>query len=227
MLFLIETLLNRYTEHCSAMAKSSKKQDKEPMKLFYLFYTRERWENWITTLEELYAAADPDAEEQPEIMAALSNFTEDITVSVLKIIKLFENKRFDQNETISRLEDVEAVVMEDVPESSIKDVIEGIQLPLLALFLACKKFINGEYQGEIKSLVKEGRAVVGDDLEKALDIAGNIGALVIGGESCCGKYLRDDMSDPGIFDEWLIEIETISEAMKSLKKFDEEPGENS
>jgi hypothetical protein len=209
------------------MAKSSKKQDKEPMKLFYLFYTRERWENWIRTLEELYEGADPDAEEQPEIMSALSNFTEDVTVSVLKIVKLFENKRFDREEALNRLNEVEAIIMEDAPESSIQDVIEAIQLPLLALFLACKKFINGEYQGEVKILVKEGRAVAGDDLAAALDIAGNIGALVIGGESCCGKYLRDEMADPGIFDEWLVEIETINEAMKSLKKFDEEPGEGS
>ena len=33
------------------------------------------------------------------------------------------------------------------------------------------------------------------------------------------------MDNPSLFDEWLIEIDTMGNALKSLKKFDEEPGE--
>ncbi|HJK67262.1 MAG TPA: DUF2150 family protein, partial [Methanocorpusculum sp.] len=60
--------------------------------------------------------------------------------------------------------------------------------------------------------------------EKALDLASSIGAAVINGASCCGKYVKDT-DEPTLFDEWLVEVERIADAMKSLKNFDEEAGE--
>ncbi len=45
--------------------------------------------------------------------------------------------------------------------------------------------------------------------------------------SCCGKYVKDNIDQPTLFDEWLIEVESMSEAMSSLKNFDEEAGESS
>ena len=50
---------------------------------------------------------------------------------------------------------------------------------------------------------------------------------VLNGVACCGKYVKEDMESPGLFDEWLIEIESMHEAMASLKNFDEEAGESS
>jgi hypothetical protein len=63
-------------------------------------------------------------------------------------------------------------------------------------------------------------------MEKALDIAASIGANVINGASCCGKYVKDDLEQPTLFDEWLIEVETMNEALGTLKNFDEEAGED-
>jgi len=64
-------------------------------------------------------------------------------------------------------------------------------------------------------------------MEKALEIASCIGANVINGAACCGKYVKDDIEQPSLFDEWLIEIEAMNEAMTSLKNFDEVAGEDS
>ena len=50
---------------------------------------------------------------------------------------------------------------------------------------------------------------------------------MIGGVACCARYVKDDIEDPTLFDDWLVQIETMGEAMKSLKNFDEEPGEAS
>lgn len=36
-----------------------------------------------------------------------------------------------------------------------------------------------------------------------------------------------DTDEPTLFDEWLVEVERIADAMKSLKDFDEEAGEGS
>ncbi|WP_261598343.1 DUF2150 family protein [Methanoculleus formosensis] len=208
------------------MAKKASAKQAEPMKLFYIFYNQERWDNWIKTLEE--ANFEPaEGEEVSEGEQMLFSFTEDVTLSVLKIVRLYQNGRFTKEETIAKLDDVELIVMTGLPEGDLEDIIGSLQLSLLVLFTACRKYIEGEFDKDIKALVKKGKGIDEENLEEALEVAANIGAAVVDGATCCAKYIKDNIEDPGLFDEWLIEIETMSNAMKSLAKFDEEPGESS
>ena len=211
---------------CTDMAKKAKAKQAEPMKLFYIFYNQERWDNWIKSLEE--ANFEPaEGEEVSEGEQMLFSFTEDVTLSVLKIVRLYQNGRFTKEETIAKLDDVELIVMTGLPEGDLEDIIGSLQLSLLVLFTACRKYIEGEFDKDIKALVKKGKGIDEENLEEALEVAANIGAAVVDGATCCAKYIKDNIEDPGLFDEWLIEIETMSNAMKSLAKFDEEPGESS
>ena len=73
--------------------------------------------------------------------------------------------------------------------------------------------------------MKRARALPPDEMEKSLEIAGEIGAAVIGGAPCCEKFMADDPGKATLLDDWLVEIETIREAIKSLKDFDESTGE--
>ncbi|NLB00060.1 MAG: DUF2150 family protein [Methanomicrobiales archaeon] len=211
---------------CTDMAKKAKAKQAEPMKLFYIFYNQERWDNWIKTLAE--ANFEPaEGEEVSEGEQMLYSFTEDVTLSVLKIIRLYQNERFTKEETIKKLDDVELIVMTGLPEGELEDIIGSLQLSLLVLFTACRKYLEGEFDKDIKTLVKTGKALDEENLEEALEVAANIGAAVVDGATCCAKYIKDNVDNPSLFDEWLIEIETMSNAMKSLAKFDEEPGETS
>ncbi len=211
---------------CTDMAKKASAKQAEPMKLFYIFYNQERWDNWITTLEG--ANFEPaEGEEVSEGEQMLYSFTEDITLSVLKIIRLYQNGRFTKEEATEKLDDVELIVMTGLPEGELEDIIGSLQLSLLVLFTACRKYLEGEFDKDIKTLVKKGRGLDEENLEEALEVAANIGAAVVDGATCCAKYIKDDAENPGLFDEWLIEIENMSNAMKSLAKFDEEPGEAS
>jgi hypothetical protein len=208
------------------MAKKASAKQAEPMKLFYIFYNQERWDNWIKTLEE--ANFEPaEGEEVSEGEQLLYGFTEDVTLSVLKIIRLYQNDRFTKEETVAKLDDVELIVMSGLPEGELEDIIGSLQLSLLVLFTASRKYLEGEFDKDIKALVKKGRGIDEENLEEALEVAANIGAAVIDGTTCCAKYIKDDAENPSLFDEWLIEVETMSNAMKSLAKFDEVPGETS
>jgi hypothetical protein len=207
------------------MAKKASKQTEEPLKLFYIFYNQERWDNWLKTLSESSFEADPKSEEMPEGFRILDGFSEDITVSVLKVIKMFQNKRFTKEETFDRLAQIEQIVMSAPPEGDLEEAIEILQLPKLALFRSCRKYIEGGFDKDIKTLVKKGKAQIEKDMEEALDTAANIGASVIEGATCCGKYVKDDIESPTLFDEWLIECERMNEAMTSLKNFDESTGD--
>lgn len=206
------------------MAKKSS-AEAPPMKLFYIFYSTERWNNWITTLREADFNGDPESEEPPSGFQALYSFTEDITIETLKIVKLFQNGRFTKEEALDKVAEVERIVMSEVPADEIGEMVESIQLSLLVLFNACRKYIEGGFDKDIKANVKKGRSIVEEDLEGALDSAGHIGASVIDGANCCEKFLKEGAGETTIFDEWLIEIETMKEELKSLKNFDETAGE--
>jgi hypothetical protein len=207
------------------MAKKASKTESEPLKLFYIFYNQERWDNWLKTLSESSFEADPESDEMPEGLRILDSFSEDITVSVLKVIKLHQNKRFTKEEALEKLGQIEMIVMSAAPEGDLEEVIEILQLPKLALFRSCQKYLDGGFDKEIKSLVKKGKALIESDMEAALDAAANIGASVIDGASCCSKYVKDDIESPTLFDEWLIECERMNEAMTTLKNFDETTGD--
>jgi len=205
--------------------KAIKKTEEEPLKLFYIFYNQERWDNWLKTLTESSFEADPKSDELPEGFRVLDNFSVDITVSVLKIIRLYQNKRYTFEEAVDKLSQVETIVMSAAPEGDLGEIIEILQLPKLALFASCRLYLAGGFDKDIKSLVKKGRAAIEKDMELALETAANIGASVIDGASCCGKFLKDDVEQTTLFDEWLIECERMGEAMASLKNFDEGTGD--
>ncbi|MCX6697469.1 MAG: DUF2150 family protein [Methanoregula sp.] len=205
--------------------KASKSTESEPLKLFYIFYNQERWDNWLKTLREANFEGDPKSDEMPEGYRLLEGFSVDVTISVLKIIKLYQNKRFPKEESLNKLAQVEALIMAPASEEVLADIVETIQLPKLVLFASSRKYLEGKFDNDIKTLVKQGKALIEKDMEKALEVASDIGASVIDGAACCGKYVKDDLKEPTLFDEWLIECERMFEAMVSLKNFDESTGD--
>jgi hypothetical protein len=207
--------------HEMARKKSETKKE-EPMKLFYIFYNQERWDNWLITLAD--SDFEGDGEEMPEGFRMLENFSEDITLAVLKIIKLWQNERISLADAEQKLAEVEAIVMGSVPEDELGEIIGSVQIAMMVVFASCRNFLAGATDADIKALVKDGRKVADKDPEETLRIAAEIGSAVIGGAACCARYVKDT-DDPTIFDEWLAAVEKMGEAMKSLKKFDEEVGE--
>jgi hypothetical protein len=207
------------------MARKKGTQEEAPLKLFYIFYSRERMENWIKILRELSFSGDPSSEDPPEGLLALSRFAEDITIEVLKIVRLFQNGRFTRDEARERMKEVEAIVMSEVRDGEIGDLLESLQLSLLVLFSACRRFMDGSYEKDVKALVRRARALPAEEMEKTLEIAGEIGAAVLAGTPCCEKYMAEDPGRSALLDDWLAEIETMRDAVKSLKDFDETTGE--
>ncbi len=209
------------------MAKKGSKPapESEPMKLFYIFYNQERYDNWLKSLSEASFEADPRSEEMPEGFRILDSFSVDITLEVVKIVKLFQNNRFGREESLDRLSQVEQIIMAAPPAGDLAEIVEILQLQKLVLFASCRKFIEGAYDKDIKALVKKGKDTLDKDMEGALDCAAQIGAGVLGGAACCGKYVKDDLENPTLFDEWLIECERMYEAIASLKNFDESVGD--
>jgi hypothetical protein len=210
------------------MAKKAtkKKVEEEPLKLFYIFYNQERWDNWLKSLAEASFEVDPKSDELPEGFRILDGFSVDITIEVLKILKLYQNKRFTKDEALDKLAAVEVIVMSTPPAGDLEEIVEILQLQKLVLFGGSRKYICGDFDKDIKSLVKNGKDQIDKDMELALESASSIAAAVIDGATCCKKFIKDDLENPTLFDEWLIECERMNEAMTSLKNFDESTGED-
>jgi hypothetical protein len=205
--------------------KATKKAEEEPLKLFYIFYNQERWDNWLKSLSEASFEADEKSDELPEGFRILDGFSVDITIEVLKILKLYQNKRFSAGDALDKLAAVEAIVMSTPEKGDLEELVGILQLPKLVLFAGSRKYLSGEFDKDIKTLVKTGKGQIEKDMEQALETASTIAAAVIDGASCCGKFVKDDLENPTLFDEWLIECERMSEAMTSLKNFDESTGD--
>lgn len=208
--------------------KSAKKEEPEAApKLFYIFYNQERWDNWLKSLKEADFEGDENSEEMPEGFRILDGLSDDITLAVIKIIKLYQNTRITLEEARNKLIGVEEIVMAEVADDDLAEIVCSMQMSMAVLFAAGQKYLENIYPAaeEIKTLVKDGRKAEEKDPDKAFDIASSIGSAVINGATCCGKYVRDT-DEPTIFDEWLVEVERIADAVKSLKNFDETAGED-
>jgi len=205
------------------MGRKKAAGESPPLKIFYIFYSQDRWNNWLASMRDMSFEPAPGSEEMPEGLVHLYRFAEDITIEVLKIVRLFQNQRFTKEEALEKLKDVEIIVMCECPDGKLGDVIENLQLMLLVLFAGCRRYLNGDFGKDVKALVKKGRGAGDADLDGALEAAGSIAAAVIGGASCCGKYLKDDAETTTLFDDWLVEVETIKGSMESLEDFDEAP----
>ena len=189
---------------------SASSQEEAPMKLFYIFYNQERWDNWIKSLREAdFEGGDED--EMPEGYQLLNGFNQDICIEVLKIIKLYQNNRFSKDEAMTKLIEVEEIIMEQEIDEEMIELIAPMHFSLLVLFASSKKFLEGGYDEDIKALVKKGRGINEEDTDELLSVAAEIGANVINGKSCCGRYIKDS-EDMGVFDEWLIQIERWKKA---------------
>ena len=111
--------------------KAGKKIEAEPLRLFYIFYNQERWDNWLKTLKESSFEADPKSDELPEGFRVLDSFSVDITVSVLKVIKLYQNKRYSFEEAVDKLSQVEMIVMSAAPEGDLGEIVRSCSSPNL------------------------------------------------------------------------------------------------
>ena len=100
----------------------------------------------------------------------LDSFSVDITLAVLKILEAIQTNT-PQEEALDKLMQVEAIVMSAAPKGDLEELMEALQFPKLVLFASCRQYLTGEFDKDIKTLVKKGREVIDKDMEQALDIS--------------------------------------------------------
>ena len=151
------------------------------------FYTPERWHNWINQVKESKFKIDPTAEGLGREGIVFLDMEEDVILAVCKITGKLQNGMINREDAATNLEDMKAIVLAKVePIDEDKDqMIESVQRALAAVFGAAECFIEGGYDGKAdveKTVLEASKAEESGDMDKAFELMGKAGALVLSGK---------------------------------------------
>lgn len=194
---------------------------------YYEFYSKARWDNWISQIKEAGFSLEDEEKAEKNAMIFV-NMADDVILSCLKIAARFEKGAIDADGALEILGTVQEIVLEEVPPiSEDADImILSVQDSLNCSLAAFEAYFLEDYdkKADIKKLIKEaGAAEEKEDMDTAFMTVANIGAMVIGGEPFEEEYLTL-LPEESIVAEWLDGIDSIAAAMigtDSYKNFDD------
>jgi Uncharacterized protein conserved in archaea len=194
---------------------------------YYEFYSKARWDNWITQIKNSGFSLEDEEKAEKSAMIFV-NMADDVILSCLKIAARFEKGVASEKEALEILESIQGIVLEEVPSIS-EDadfMILSVQDSLNCSLAAFEAYFLNDYEkkADIKKLIKEaGAAEEKEDWDVAFAMIATVGAMVISGEPFEEEYLSI-LSEESIVAEWLDGIDSIAAAMvgtDSYKNFDE------
>ncbi|MDR2944112.1 MAG: DUF2150 family protein [Methanosarcinales archaeon] len=194
---------------------------------YYEFYSKSRWDNWISQIKEVGFSLEDEEKAEKNAMIFV-NMADDVILSCLKIAARYEKGTIGADDALEILGTVQDIVLEEVPPiSEDADImILSVQDSLNCSMAAFEAYFLEDYdkKAAIEKLIKEAVAAEKeDDMETAFITVANIGALVIAGEPFEEEYLTL-LPEESIVAEWLDGIDSIAAAMigtDSYKNFDE------
>jgi len=151
------------------------------------FYTRERWNNWINQVRESKFKIDPTAEGLGREGIVFLDMEEDVILAICKITGKLQKGTIPKEDAAANLEDMKMIVLAKVePIDDDKDeMVESVQRALVAVFGAAECFIQGDRDQKAdvaKTVLEAAKAEAGEDMDKAFELMGKAGALVLSGK---------------------------------------------
>jgi hypothetical protein len=184
------------------------------------FYTEERWQNWLTRVEE--EEIDPENEDSARL---LLNLQDDAAIAVAKILSAHEEDTLDEERALAELEEVREIVLS---EAEFEDeeklmLIDGVQTSLVCVFYAAEEYIVGGpvEEGTVSEFVTAAaEAETEEDLDAALGYLVQAGTLIIDGEEL-DMALVDDL-EYGLVSEWVNGLDSLQSALSDPEVVEEE-----
>lgn len=160
------------------------------------FYSQERWNNWINQVKESKFKIDPNAQGLGREGIVFLDMEEDVILALCKItgkLKLGLISKEDAANNIQMMKEIVLTKVEPIDED--KDMmIESIQSALVGVFAAAEHFVNGDYDEKDtpeKLLLEAAKSEESGDMDKAFELVGRAGALVLAGKSFDSEKLLE------------------------------------
>jgi hypothetical protein len=184
------------------------------------FYTEERWQNWLTRVEE--EEIDPENEDSARL---LLNLQDDAAIAVAKILSAHEEDTLDEERALEELEEVREIVLSeaDFEDEEKLMLIDGVQTSLVCVFYAAEEYIVGGpvEEGTVSEFVTAAaEAETEEDLDAALGYLVQAGTLIIDGEEL-DMALVDDL-EYGLVSEWVNGLDSLQSALSDPEVVEEE-----
>lgn len=187
------------------------------------FYSRERWNNWMERLRE--EDFDPESDEG-DGARLFFNLQDDVTIACAKAVEAYEQGELSEDEFVEEVNEMRDIVMseEDLEENK-SMVLEGVQTSLIGAMASCETYVanGGEApeEGEVPEYVREAaRAEKEDDMDRALALVAEAGALILDGEEFEAESF-DDL-EYGFVSEWVNGLDSLAEAVSEPETIEEE-----
>jgi len=175
------------------------------------FYTRERWQNWLTRVDE--EDIDFDDEDSARL---LWNMREDTAIAVAKIVAAYEDDRLEEADAREKLEKVREIVLEDVDFEDEEKLmlVDDVQTSLLCVFYAAEEYVASDEvpEGSVEEYVRAAaESEAEEDMDAALGYLVQAGTLVIDGASFDVGIL--DEFEYGLVAVWVNGLDSLQSAM--------------
>lgn len=185
------------------------------------FYTRERWSNWMDQVRE--EEFDPEAEDGALLFF---NLQDDVTIGCVDTVEAYEDGEIDEETFLEELNEIRDVVMREVDlgDEEKEMMLDGVQTSLLAVFAACETYVTRDVEGEgsVEERVAEAaRAEQEDDMDRALGVVAEAGALIIDGEGFDVEAIPEDV-EYGYVTEWINGLDSLVDAVTEPETIEED-----
>lgn len=179
------------------------------------FYTEERWQNWLTRIEE--EEFDPDDEDSYRL---LWNLQEDAAIAVAKILSAYEEESLDGDEAVDELERLRDIVLdepdlEDVDEEKLM-LVETVQTRLNCALYAAEEYVVGGVPDEEATIEDYVFAAAEAEDEENLDAAFGYlikaGTRIVDGDELDVAVAED--LELGLVSEWVDGLVSLQSAMR-------------
>jgi len=187
------------------------------------FYSRERWNNWMGRLRD--EEFDPESDDG-DGARLFFNLQDDITIACTKAVEAYDDGEIDEDEFVDEINEMREIVMAEEDLGGDKNmVLEGVQTSLIGVMASCETYVvnNGTAadDGSIEEYVREAaRAERGDDMDRALALIAEAGALVLDDEEFDAEKF-DDL-EYGFVTEWVNGLDSLADAVSEPETIEED-----
>ncbi|MFC5367790.1 DUF2150 family protein [Salinirubrum litoreum] len=186
------------------------------------FYTEERWQNWLTRVED--EDLDPENEDSARL---LLNLQDDAAIAVAKILTAYDDGDLEQETALDELAEIREIVLSEVEFDDEEKLmlIDGVQTSLVCVFYAAEEYVHAgpSEEGSVVDYVHAAAdAEAADDVDAALGYLVQAGTRIIDGEELDMAVAEE--IEYGLVSEWLNGLDSLQSALSDPEVVEEDDG---
>ena len=188
------------------------------------YYTEERWQNWLTRLEE--EEIDPENEDSARL---LLNLQDDAAIAVAKILTAYDDGELDEAGALEEIERVRDIVLAECEFDDEEKLIlvDGVQTSLVCVFYAAEEYVHAGVADEatVEEYVRAAAdAEANDEMDAALSYLVQAGTRIIDGDELDMALVED--IDYGLVSEWVNGLDSLQAALEDPEMVEEDEDED-